>query len=167
MCTSLSMHSVYAANYCFCSEHMIDVCTNRPQLIPKFVYATESYLGSPREMALQQNLSSGSYQCCTCEGDCATNPNCQCIMRCVLTISPIAVIMTDEGVGCVCRNGQRSPYSSDGRFDFCKGKIFECGPYCSCNKSQCSLRLTQRGVSLPLVVCRMGAKGYGVMATKV
>jgi len=123
-------------------DHMVDVCKTTPEVIPKFVYATESYLGTPAEL-LQEAPAYGSYLCCSCEGDCASNPNCQCIMR----------------------NGQRSPYS-DGRIDFSKGKIFECGPQCSCQAS-CSLRLTQKGVTAPLVVCRTGPKGFGVMTMKV
>ena len=73
---------------------------------------------------------------------------------------------------CLCdynalfRNGQRSPYSQEGLFDFTKGKIFECGDKCSCRDS-CKLRMTQHGVAYPLVVCRVGAKGHGVMTTKV
>lgn len=64
------------------------------------------------------------------------------------------------------RNGQRSPYSREGLFDFTKGKIFECGDKCSC-KDSCKLRMAQSGVAYPLVVCRVGGKGHGVMTTKV
>ena len=66
----------------------------------------------------------------------------------------------------IFRNGQRSPYSREGLFDFTKGKIFECGDKCSC-KDSCKLRMTQRGVAYPLVVCNAGGKGHGVMTTKV
>jgi hypothetical protein len=56
---------------------------------------------------------------------------------------------------------------SGGRFDFTKSKIFECGPECACKVDECGIRLTQRGVTVPMVVCRTGPKGFGVMTTKV
>lgn len=61
---------------------MGEICSSSPAIVPRFVYATESYLGTPQELLQQYGLSNASYQCCSCEGDCATNPNCQCIMRC-------------------------------------------------------------------------------------
>jgi hypothetical protein len=155
------------------------------ELLPHFIYSTEPYWGSAsaactpstnRDLVPTLGASDNkgnetvsadcgtAYQCCCkCQGDCAKNPTCPCIMRLPSpALSPfLSFALTPH------RNGQRSPYSKDGLFDFSKGKIYECGPECSCQKNICSLRLTQHGVSLPLVVCRVGSKGYGVMSTKV
>lgn len=61
------------------SDHMANVCTKSPSLIPKFVYCTRSYLGEVEEEKM--TTTTMSYECCDCEGDCTLNPDCACIMR--------------------------------------------------------------------------------------
>ena len=73
---SLSLLSLFL---CVCSDHMANVCINSPQLIPKFVYSTKSYLGEFQND--KTKTTTKSYECCDCVGDCTLNPDCACIMR--------------------------------------------------------------------------------------
>jgi hypothetical protein len=58
---------------------MAEVCVRSPQLIPKFVYSTQSYLGEG--LTDKVTTTAQSYECCDCVGDCTLNPDCACIMR--------------------------------------------------------------------------------------
>jgi hypothetical protein len=64
---------------CCCSDYMANVCVESPNLIPKFVYCTRSYLGEIADEKV--TTASKSYECCDCVGDCTLNPDCACIMR--------------------------------------------------------------------------------------
>lgn len=64
-----------------CSKYMANVCVKSPELIPKFVYCTQSYLGELADKNVSTSSKSSAYECCDCEGDCTLNPDCACIMR--------------------------------------------------------------------------------------
>lgn len=156
------------------SKYMKQAIRQNLSIIPKFVYSMDivKYL-NPDEYQTTLNArigDVGSMRCCKCIGDCKMYSNCPCLLR----------------------NGQKYPYSDDSTFDFNVAKIYECGPGCACNTvgieytrkmrsksgsrmkhrrtkditSACALRLTQGGVSAPLVVCRASGKGLGVICLK-
>ena len=68
---------------------MREVCHATPEIIPKFVYATETLYEDEEEASAASDdeddamlcRPSAAYQCCSCEGDCSKISNCPCIMR--------------------------------------------------------------------------------------
>lgn len=77
---------------------------------------------------------------CGCVGDCLRNLRCPCVFK----------------------NGERSPYKH-GLLDFERTLVHECGKHCGCSDF-CSLRKSQQGLNVPVVVCWTGKRGWGVLA---
>ncbi|XP_041834343.1 histone-lysine N-methyltransferase SETDB2 isoform X2 [Melanotaenia boesemani] len=80
------------------------------------------------------------HACCDCDDGCSDVESCACIA------------MTTGGRG----------YSHHRLLEAVPSGLFECGPWCDCNRSRCQNRLVQRGIRVRLQVFQTADRGWGV-----
>ncbi|KAK7166859.1 hypothetical protein R3I93_006592 [Phoxinus phoxinus] len=80
--------------------------------------------------------------CCDCSGDCEDTKTCACVR---LTTRGGAQAYTHQRLSQPVRAG-----------------LFECGPWCSCQKSRCQNRVVQKGLRVRLQVFRTQDRGWAV-----
>ncbi|XP_017259275.1 histone-lysine N-methyltransferase SETDB2 isoform X2 [Kryptolebias marmoratus] len=78
--------------------------------------------------------------CCDCSDGCCDAEHCAC------------VAMTIGGRG----------YSHHRLLEPVASGLYECGPWCGCDRSRCQNRLVQRGIRVRLQVFQTGDRGWGV-----
>ncbi|XP_041638182.1 histone-lysine N-methyltransferase SETDB2 isoform X2 [Cheilinus undulatus] len=78
--------------------------------------------------------------CCDCTDGCSTAKNCAC------------VAMTTGG----------SHYNHNRLEEPVPTGVFECGPWCGCDRARCQNRLVQRGIRVRLQVFQTEGRGWGV-----
>uniref|UniRef100_A0A3B5MM88 Pre-SET domain-containing protein n=1 Tax=Xiphophorus couchianus TaxID=32473 RepID=A0A3B5MM88_9TELE len=78
--------------------------------------------------------------CCDCSDGCGDARHCAC------------VAMTTRGQG----------YSYQRLLEPVQSGLFECGPWCGCDRARCQNRLVQRGVRVRLQVFETEDRGWGV-----
>ncbi|KAM6958109.1 LOW QUALITY PROTEIN: histone-lysine N-methyltransferase SETDB2 [Tautogolabrus adspersus] len=78
--------------------------------------------------------------CCDCTDGCSSAQNCAC------------VAMTTEGPR-YSHNRLEEPVPSG---------VYECGPWCGCDRARCQNRLVQRGIRVRLQVFQTEGRGWGV-----
>ncbi|XP_020513388.2 histone-lysine N-methyltransferase SETDB2 isoform X1 [Labrus bergylta] len=78
--------------------------------------------------------------CCDCTDGCSSAQNCAC------------VAMTTEG----------RRYSHNRLDEPVPSGVYECGPWCGCDRARCQNRLVQRGIRVRLQVFQTEGRGWGV-----
>ncbi|XP_073698317.1 histone-lysine N-methyltransferase SETDB2 [Garra rufa] len=82
--------------------------------------------------------------CCDCEDGCADAQSCACVQR------------TVRGAG------EHHGYTHQRLNTPVTTGLFECGPWCGCNKSRCQNRVVQKGLRVRLQVFRTPDRGWAV-----
>ncbi|KAJ8004053.1 hypothetical protein DPEC_G00154800 [Dallia pectoralis] len=89
---------------------------------------------------------------------------------CFLSSGPLFIACCDCSDGCgnaeTCACARRSPkgkhYSHQRLTEPVLQGLYECGPWCGCDRSRCQNRVVQRGLRVRLQVYPTGNKGWGV-----
>ncbi|CAL2047998.1 unnamed protein product [Caenorhabditis brenneri] len=108
------------------------------------------------QRSIQLGLEAENHVCCSCVGDCATNPNCTCLKT--------ARLMENTLGGEIIHYGEpiHNP-ASGGKKMFWEKPRFVCGPRCSCRK-ECSLNPLQnidKRQSKKFEILRTDERGFG------
>uniref|UniRef100_A0A182QQP9 Histone-lysine N-methyltransferase n=1 Tax=Anopheles farauti TaxID=69004 RepID=A0A182QQP9_9DIPT len=114
--------------------------------------ANDRQLTMPKFKYVQHNVQLDS--CITIDPQARTMPICSCTDSC-----------TSADSKCLC--SARTWYTSDGRlvsdFNYLDPPtIVECGELCDCNRRLCRNRVVQHGLDVPLQLCYIPGKAWGV-----